>query len=222
MRAFSLGFRGFLIRAGNCARRARYALMLMLLACTTLTAPVHAAPAVRAASAAPVARAVGAAGAVSASHITAAKEVLRILRVRESIAPMVAQLSALISEQIEQWRPPVEQQAEVDKTISKLSAVLAAELSWTNLEADYVVLYTENFNEAELKEIARFFRTGTGAKYVASAPAMQQKMLNISQLRIARVQPQVELLLGDLKRHLDTVSAQRDLAPAAQPAQPAH
>ncbi len=214
MRAFSLGFDEYLARGGKWARRARYVLMLMLLACTTLSAPVQAAPAARAAD------------AVSASHVEAAKEVLRILRVRESIAPMVGQLSALIREQIEQWQPPVEQQAEVDKTIVKLNAVLSTELNWTNLEADYVVLYTENFNEAELKEIARFFRSGTGAKYVASAPAMQQKMLNISQLRIARVQPQVELLLGDLKRHLDTLAMQRELAPApaqaAQPAEPAH
>ena len=177
--------------------------MITLLASAPSTMSAHAAPAPNTAS---------------ASHVEAAKDVLRILRVKESIAPMVAQLSALISEQIEQWSPPVDQQPEVDKTITKLNAVLATELNWTNLEADYVVLYTENFKEAELKEIARFFRTGTGAKYVASAPAMQQKMLNISQLRMARVQPQVELLLGDLKRHLDTLDAQRNLAPAGHSA----
>ena len=118
------------------------ALITALLALTPFTHAAYAAPAAPAT-------------AVSPGHVTAAREVLRLLRVKESIAPMVAQLAAMVSEQIEQWKPAAEQQPEVDKTIARLNAALATEINWSNLEADYVVLYTESFSEAELKDIAR-------------------------------------------------------------------
>jgi hypothetical protein len=153
-----------------------------------------------------------AAGATPAqpSHVAAAKELLRLLRVEDSVAPMVGQLSLLLTEQIQQWEPPEDQAAEVEKTIAKVNAALNEEINWQNLETDYVVLYTETFTEAELKEISRFFRSGAGAKYIASVPGIQQRTMNIGELRMARVQPRLELLLGDLKRHLDVLELERN------------
>lgn len=144
------------------------------------------------------------------SHVAAAKDLLRLLRVEDSVAPMVGQLSLLLTEQIQQWQPPEDQAAEVEKTIAKVNEALAEEINWKNLETDYVVLYTETFTEAELKEIARFFRGGAGAKYIASVPGIQQRTMNIGELRMARVQPRLELLLGDLKRHLDVLELERN------------
>ena len=154
------------------------------------------------------------------SHVAAAKDLLRLLRVEDSVAPMVGQLSLLLTEQIQQWQPPEDQAAEVEKTITKINTALSEEINWQNLESDYVVLYTETFTETELKEISRFFRSGAGAKYIASVPGIQQRTMNIGELRMARVQPRLELLLGDLKRHLDVLELERN-PPAAPPSAPA-
>lgn len=160
-------------------------------------------------------------GRASASHVAAAKDLLRLLRVQDSVPPMVAQLSLLITEQIQQWNPPEDQKEEVEKTIDQVNEALAGEINWTNLESDYVVLYTETFTEEELKQIARFFRSGAGAKYIASVPGIQQRTLNIGELRMARVQPRIELLLGDLKRHLDVLDLERHPPAPGIPAAPA-
>ncbi len=157
------------------------------------------------------------------AHAAAARELLKLLRVEDSVAPMVAQVSLLLTEQIQQWNAPDDKQGEVEKTIARVNEALGEEFSWRNLESDYVVLYTETFTETELKEIARFFRGGAGAKYIASVPGIQQRTMNIAELRMARVQPRIELLLGDLKRHLDVTDLERNpAAPGAPPAADAH
>lgn len=155
--------------------------------------------------------------AASPSHVAAAREVLEVLRVKDSVPPLVAQLSGLITDQIAQWNPSPEQQGEVDKTVAKIQAALVEEIDWRHLESDYLVLYTEAFTERELREIARFYRSPVGAKYVASAPQLQQRAITISQLRVARVQPQIETLLGDLKRHLDVIALERDTTTTPSP-----
>jgi uncharacterized protein len=40
---------------------------------------------------------------------------------------------------------------------------------------DFAALYAENFTAEEMKSVADFYRSGTGAKFIAMTPALMQK-----------------------------------------------
>lgn len=41
--------------------------------------------------------------------------------------------------------------------------------------ADFAALYAANFTAAEMKEVADFYRSGTGAKFISSMPSLMQQ-----------------------------------------------
>lgn len=45
----------------------------------------------------------------------------------------------------------------------------------SDMIADFAKLYAENFTAEEMKTVADFYRSGTGAKFIAMTPALMQK-----------------------------------------------
>ena len=45
----------------------------------------------------------------------------------------------------------------------------------SDMNADFATLYAENFTAEEMKTVADFYRSGTGAKFIAMTPALMQK-----------------------------------------------
>lgn len=57
-------------------------------------------------------------------------------------------------------------------------------LSWDAVKVDVIQLYTENFTEQELKDIADFYRTPTGKKSVTLMPSLMAKGMESFNRRI--------------------------------------
>ena len=132
----------------------------------------------------------------------AAGEVLQAINVDRTVKPMALRMAGFIAEQIAQWNITPAQQPDVNVAMTKIQDLLINEMSWRSVAKDYIGVYTESFTTDELRNIAAFFKTPTGKKYIATVPALQEKALVIGEQHLAAIQPQIQLILEDLQRHL--------------------
>ena len=138
----------------------------------------------------------------AADRARAAASVLHAIDVDSSVRPMALRMAGFIAEQVAQWQVTPEQQPQVNAALTKIQDLLIVELSWPSVAKDYIGVYSETFSTVQLQEIAAFFATPTGRKYIATVPALQEQALVIGEQHLAAVQPQIQLILEDLQRHL--------------------
>jgi hypothetical protein len=65
-----------------------------------------------------------------------------------------------------------------------LKKFLDKHMSYASLKEDLVRLYTKEFTEEELKELARFNRTPTGKKFMQKSPGLLQKATEAGAQRV--------------------------------------
>ena len=68
-------------------------------------------------------------------------------------------------------------------------------MSWSSLREDYLKIYMEEFTEAELKDMAAFYRTPTGKKVAAKQNVIMMKSSQLGQDRMqANMQELMQLM----------------------------
>ena len=113
----------------------------------------------------------------AADRAQAAASVLHAIDVDSSVRPMALRMAGFIAEQVAQWQVTPEQQPQVNAALTKIQDLLIVELSWPSVAKDYIGVYSETFSTVQLQEIAAFFATPTGRKYIATVPALQAQAL---------------------------------------------
>lgn len=125
----------------------------------------------------------GRAGADDKSHRDAAEDLLKAAEVDKSFDTMIDQ--------------SIEMQIKANPMLGQLRPVLkkfmSKHLNYALLKDEMIKMYQDEFTEAELKEIAAFYRTPTGQKSIKRMPALTQKG---AELGMKRVQDNV----GELQR----------------------
>lgn len=83
---------------------------------------------------------------------------------------------------------PAEQ---TEKMMDRMLGMIAAEMSWEKVKADYVTLYAETFTAAELEELLAFYRSPAGKSFVAKQPQLTRKSVEMSQKSMLRLMPKI-------------------------------
>jgi len=83
---------------------------------------------------------------------------------------------------------PTEQ---TNKMMDKMLGMLATEMSWEKVKADYVALYADTFTAAELEELLAFYRSPAGKSFVAKQPELARKSVAMSQKAMLRLMPKI-------------------------------
>lgn len=112
-----------------------------------------------------------AAPAVDPEALAAARELIEVTGVSKQIDGMIASVGQGMA------AGAGKENAEAGKKIAaEFEAVMQKFAGYkTEMLNDFAVLYAQNFTAAEMKEVANFYRSGTGAKFVSSMPMLMQK-----------------------------------------------
>jgi len=57
-------------------------------------------------------------------------------------------------------------------------------LKWDTLKQDYIQIYSEVYTEQELRDLAVFYKSPVGQKFIEKMPEVQQKSMEVMQKRI--------------------------------------
>lgn len=93
-----------------------------------------------------------------------------------------------------------DQQKVLDLAPGKLASVLRSELNWSTLKADYVLIYQETFDQAEIDGLIAFYGSPAGKAFIAKMPAVMQKSIALSQARMQRYIPKVTQAMEEALR----------------------
>lgn len=118
---------------------------------------------------------------LSATHLQAAEAVL-----------VEANTEAVMDRATDEMlRLQIEQNPGLAPFEDVMRAFFAEFLSWQALRTDMVRLYATAFSEAELNEIAAFYRTPTGQKAVATMPGLMAEGMQMGQRAVQEQMPEL-------------------------------
>src|SRR5208282_2615037 len=165
-------------------RIAKGAAALIMLAALTVTAgaqetnPPAASPAPAAPAAAPVAppAAPAAPGVPTQAAVSAADKILGDIGVKQSIALVVPGMMAELEANVTRTRP------EIKDSLRATLRAIQPEFDQTAREAydEAATLLASQMSEKELTDVAAFFESPSGKKYVAVTPVFLQKLTDVT------------------------------------------
>lgn len=148
-------------------------------------------------TAAPPPVAAPAAPQLSQAHLDLAIEVIKLSGMSRSIDLIVPDMVMKARRLFAQTRPEIA--AEVEKSIGTLQPEFDAEMTEALKIAG--LAYGSRLSEAELKEVAAFFKSPVGSKYVASQPVILDQMFrDLDQFTNRLSNTVVEKLIADMKK----------------------
>jgi hypothetical protein len=124
-----------------------------------------------------------------------AEELLVVMQVKESIEQSIAAARAMLPAQMEELRAATGQPPSAPAStndVNKLFDLIAKELSWENMEKDYVALYADMFSEEELRGMIAFFESPVGRTWLAKQPEIARRSLQFSQNLMMRLLPAMQ------------------------------
>lgn len=127
----------------------------------------------------------------SPDQLAAARELIRVARIDESMRSILPMMTQQLKPAIVQGRKEIER--DYDTVIQMFNTALVDRMrEFTDLMAQ---IYASHFSAAELRDLVAFYRTPTGQKFVRSqAPLAQQAMSAGQQF--------AQKLLGDMEAQI--------------------
>lgn len=77
-----------------------------------------------------------------------------------------------------------EQRQVLDRASAKFANVVRGELAWANMRPTYLKIYKESFDQEEIDGLIAFYKSPTGAAFVAKMPIVMQKSMGYTQQRL--------------------------------------
>nr|WP_256930775.1 DUF2059 domain-containing protein [Pseudomonas sp. ABC1] len=139
-----------------------------------------------------------------ATHVRNAKEFLQLARAQQLATPVYAQVQGMFAERYAQLQGGQEQQALLDSYQARANAALDKAIGWDKLEPELVKLYTRQFSEQELRQLIEFYRSPLGRKVLTQLPELNMRSAQITQDKLEAAVPEVNKLLDDMSKTLDT------------------
>ncbi|HWB60753.1 MAG TPA: DUF2059 domain-containing protein [Chthoniobacteraceae bacterium] len=154
------------------------AVPLFLIALICLALPLRAQDAAKDADAVDPKRAAAAEALLKAMHVDALME-----RQKQSLKDMFAA-------QLPKNLPPEEFQRVKAAQDAGLE-ICFEELSWETLKPDFIRIYSEVYTEQELRDLASFYNSPTGQKFLEHMPELQAKTGEILNKRMIALMPAI-------------------------------
>jgi len=143
----------------------------------------------------------GLALADAASHAAQAERFLKLANADKLTTPVYAQVHELFDQHFAQAKAP-SKKAVLESYIARANATLDKSIGWDKVKPDLVKLYTQNFSEAELKDLIDFYQSPLGKKMMNTLPQISMQSAQLTQGKLEQAVPQVNKLLSDMDKEL--------------------
>lgn len=121
----------------------------------------------------------------AASHLAAAEDLLDVANVRGA---MESGLETMLSTQLEQQPMLRELEGVMREFFTRFA-------NWETMKPEFAMLYASRFTEAELREVAAFYRTPVGRKLAAETPALTEEAGQLGQRVVERNLPELQRMV---------------------------
>jgi hypothetical protein len=121
------------------------------------------------------------------SHRKAAEDLLMVMGVDTQMQASIDQtldLQAKANPQLTRFRPAMKK-------------FFAKYMSWDVLKDDFIKIYTDAFEEDELKEIKAFYETPIGKKMVKKMPELMSKGMQLGASRVQQNMPELQQMIQE-------------------------
>lgn len=119
-----------------------------------------------------------------AERTAAARDLMEAMGVTKQLDGMIAAMSQGFAQGAK-----ADESEKGKKMSAEFDALMQKFLGYKDeMMNDFAMLYAENFTAAEMKEVAQFYRSGTGAKFVAAMPGLMEKGAKIGMKYSQRLQ----------------------------------
>ena len=125
------------------------------------------------------------------SRAKLAEDLLLIMQVDKELASTYDRIKA--AQQEEMQKAGNQDPAAVDMQ-NKMMDMMAQEMSWDKLKADYIAVYAEVFTDEDLHGLIEFYKTPTGKKFIEKQPELTNKMMEIGQKHVMELLPKMKAM----------------------------
>lgn len=126
-----------------------------------------------------------------------AEELLTIMDMQSSIEQSFAKVKQMLPQQMKSMQQAMgttNVPESVSAQTTKIFDLVAEELSWNKMKAEYVALYAETLNEQELRDLIAFYKTPTGQSFVKKQPELMQRAMEINQKLMIKIMPKIQAI----------------------------
>jgi hypothetical protein len=126
------------------------------------------------------------------THIDAATKLFEAMHSEEAVQQTFDQVFSQMSEIQSQMGIPEDQQAKSERRMQEVTTVIKDALTWERMRDRFIVVYVEVFTEQELRELASFFTSPIGKKYVEKQPEIAQAAMKITGEMMRELMPRIK------------------------------
>jgi hypothetical protein len=130
------------------------------------------------------------------TKIAKIEEIFRLTRTDQVQKQMLAQMSAMISQQSQKDLPPDQRQAASDAG-QRIMTFVSEKMSWDAMKAQYIKLYDDTYTEDEISGILMFYQSEPGQAMLAKAPTLMTNMVALVQKRMAELKPEMDKMIKE-------------------------
>jgi hypothetical protein len=134
--------------------------------------------------------------AVDPKRAAAAEELLKTMHVDEMMEKQKDTVKKMLASFLPKDLSP-EELKQVQAVQDASLDVAFKQLTWESLKTDFIRIYSEVYTEDELKQLADFYKSPIGQKFIDKMPELQAKTMEIVQKRMITILPAVQAAAKD-------------------------
>ena len=152
-----------------------------------------------------IALAAAPAAAQEQSHLEAAEELLRLLNADEIVEQSYDQMLGYMDQMAAQMGLTEEQRPVLEKYMEKMVAAMKEEMSWEKMQPYMLDAYVAVYSEQELRELADFYASPLGQKFLAKMPELMKETMQLTQQMMQDFLPRMKEIQQELHAELDAL-----------------
>lgn len=116
------------------------------------------------------------------------------------------QMQVMLSDRMDQLETKIpENKVEEFETYKRnVSGLMRKNMRWSTLKDEFAELYMDIYTESELQQLAKFYNSPVGKKFVEKTPELMGRTMQIMQSRMAAAMPEIQKLTQDLQASVKT------------------
>ncbi|MEX6502190.1 DUF2059 domain-containing protein [Pseudomonas zhanjiangensis] len=138
----------------------------------------------------------------AASHSADAERFLRLARADKLLVPVYAQVQQMFAQRFAESGAPDSQRALLERYQAKANAALDRAVGWEQIKPAMIELYTDRFDEQEMRELLAFYQSALGRKVLEQMPLLTAQSSQMAQDKLQAAVPQVNKLLAQMSAEL--------------------